>query len=119
MKCEFDKLPSFLRYIIVEGVTKLSGKLDKDLSSIWPEMFSDEKIKKEWDIELKLNGKELPVFDTFELLESGLESMVKDKAEELLLEKCQDLTELISCIEEKIQDEFAKTMGEPIDKEDF
>lgn len=110
MKAKFDKLPKFIKYIVVEGATKLSQTLDKNITSLWPEMF--EKDRDEWDIQLILNGKELPVLDTFELLESGFEQMVEERAEQLLLDRCQNLTEIINCAEEALEESF-KTIMHP------
>lgn len=100
MKFKFTDpgLPEFIEYFMVEGATKLSQAIGKDLTAIWPEMFDKDlsnEDKKEWEFQVMLNSIELPAREVFEHINSQINEMVEKKALELIDERFSDIEDLM------------------------
>jgi hypothetical protein len=109
MKFKFTDpdLPELIEYFMVEGATKLSQKIGGDITTIWPEMFdkdSSNNDEKEWELQVMLNGKELPAREVFEHIDSQIEEMVEKKALEIINDRFSDLEELLYGIREDIME---------------
>lgn len=112
MKCKFTDLPDFIEYFLVEGAVHLEKMTGKPLKELWPDMFDMDGKPKEWDLQVMLNGLELPADKVFKHLEFQMEEFIAKKAVALIKEKYNNIDNLMYEIEQliigRIQKDYPK-----------
>jgi hypothetical protein len=111
MKFNFTDMSDFMHYFVIEGSAKLGEATGKSVNEIWPEMFQRKVPKvQEWELEVKLNGVELPADKVFEHMESQMDEYIAKKAAQLIREKFSRIYDMMDDIEEmvidRVQEEF-------------
>lgn len=105
------EVPDFIEYFLIEGASKLADGTGRKLEEIWPEMF-EKGVQKEWDLQVSLNGVNLPTRSVFYHLEAQMEEFVAKKAVALIKEKYNDVDNLMYEIEQliigRIQKDYPK-----------
>lgn len=85
MKIKFDKIKNeLLRHVIIHGISTNKKKGDELIAET-------HKNGGRVDLELKLNGFELPILSWFNRLDRDIDRMVEKKAHEMVTEKLNDV----------------------------
>jgi hypothetical protein len=124
MKFKFTDpdLPELIEHFMIEGATELSEAVGKDLTKIWPEMFKKNLDPKgeEWELQVMLNGVELPAREVFDHIDSQVEEMVEKKALQIFKERFGDIEDLMCDIQGDIEERMRAAFPDfnPDKKED-
>lgn len=124
MKFKFTDpdLPELIEHFMIEGATELSEAVGKDLTKIWPEMFKKNLDPKgeEWELQVMLNGVELPAREVFDHIDSQVEEMVEKKAIQIINERFSDIEDLMYDIQGDIEERMRAAFPDfnPDKKED-
>lgn len=86
---------------------------DKNIDNIWSELPKDGK----WNIQLIVNGVELPAIKAFEEIRKQDEYRIKKEAAELLREKFYNLDEVLEDLTQSVISNFSEKLG--IEIEDY
>jgi hypothetical protein len=114
MKCTYDKLPEFIQHFLVQCSTELAKERGlESVAEIWPDMFDkDNTTPQEWEIEVKVNGVELPVLPFFERMEECFDENVEEKAEQILNQQFGEVWDVIADIESSVRESFERRFTE-------
>ena len=105
MKFKFDEMSDLMHHFVIEGAVKLAESTGKELKELWPEMFQRKVPKVQaWELEVKLNGVELPADKVFKHLESQLDDFITKRAASILQDKFRQITDMIDDIEDVVLD---------------
>jgi hypothetical protein len=113
MKFKIDNrsLSHFITHFVIKGVTKLSKANGKDIDKIWPDMFGL-KSKKDWDLQITLNGVELPALEIFAEIESQMDELIVQKACSLIKDRFSNISEIMEDFEGLIINEVKEAFPE-------
>lgn len=119
MKLQFDKMTQFIRYFLVEGAMLIAEREGyKNITKVWPDMFPElnnkdkSKKPKKWDIEVTINGKEVPMDIFFDLLEKSFDENIRVKAQDLIQTRFSKMYDLIDEVETSVKETFEREFPE-------
>jgi len=115
MKSTYDKMPKMIQYFLVEGMTKLTEEQGKHITDIWPEMLASEnKTIDEWNINLVVNGVEVPIESFFAKFDESMDEFIVSKAKDLLHDRLKDFESVLFELQESVEAEFEKRFNRTI-----
>jgi len=100
MKYKFTDMPDFVEHFVVEGAVHLEKITGKPIKELWPDMFNMDGKPQEWDLQVILNGLELPADKVFKHMERQMEEFIAKKAVALIREKYLDVDNLLYELEQ-------------------
>ena len=100
-RAELTREHSFFSVLVWGAMCQYAKEVDHPF---WKKYTEIREANEDLDIELTMLGHKIPLRPYIEQLKGQLDRMVEERAKELLIQKCEGLTEKIYAMEEKVKE---------------